>query len=438
MNAWLTRKTERASQHDGDIRTPFQRDKARIMHAASFRRLQAKTQVVGVGISDFYRTRLTHSLEAAQIGTGIVAHLKATQPELSTNLSLDEYLIEAICLGHDIGHPPFGHGGEVALHYMMSAHGGFEGNGQTFRILTSLESYSESDGMNLARRSLLGVLKYPNFIEALDKKRKYPVKTDKLNTVNTEHWVPPKGIFSCDKNTFDWVVSPLSSEDKLQLMSLADLEDGKQQTQFKSIDCSIMELADDIAYAVHDLEDAVVMSLIDQMRYHKEVTVSLRELNIPWLSENALRIEEQLFSGKTFPRKNAIGGLVNAFITAIKMHSLNAFKEPLLDTNAYLPSHFAIALNTFKQFVFRHVIRKPEIQILEYKGQQMIMAMFEVFANEPQRLLPENTARRWKEAKNSHMEMRIIADYVSGMTDEYASRIYANLFLPKSHRITDR
>ncbi|MFC3121814.1 anti-phage deoxyguanosine triphosphatase [Agaribacter flavus] len=438
MTPWHIRKSERVSLHDGDIRTPYQRDKARIMHAASFRRLQAKTQVVGVGISDFYRTRLTHSLEAAQIGTGIVAHLKSVKAQLSAQLGLDEYLIETICLGHDIGHPPFGHGGEVALHYMMSDFGGFEGNGQTFRILTNLESYSASDGMNLARRSLLGILKYPNFIDVLDRKRQYPEKKTKFSTVNTAHWIPPKGLFYCDKTTFDWVLSPLSAQDKEKFTSVLAHDCDRLKTQYKSVDCSIMELADDIAYAVHDLEDAVVMSLIDQMAYHKEVTMPLRELAIPWLSDNALRIEEQLFCGKTFPRKNAIGGLVNAFITAIDMHALNKFDELLLDINAYLPSQYAIALNTLKQFVFRHVIRKPEIQILEYKGQQMIMAMFEVFANEPQRLLPENTARRWHDAPSTAMEMRIIADYISGMTDEYANRVYANLFLPKSHRITDR
>jgi len=135
-NEWTERRLTRLEKRDGDHRNAYQRDKARIMHSAAFRRLQAKTQVLGIGISDFYRTRLTHSLEAAQIGTGIAAQLTQKQAELSAQLGIDEHLIESLCLAHDIGHPPFGHGGEIALHYMMHEHGGFEGNGQTFRILT--------------------------------------------------------------------------------------------------------------------------------------------------------------------------------------------------------------------------------------------------------------------------------------------------------------
>ena len=118
-------------------RTPFQRDKARILHSAAFRRLQAKTQVMYIGMHDFPRTRLTHSLEASQIGGGLVVHFQQHQTELAKSLQLSESLIESLCLAHDIGHPPYGHGGEIALNYMMRNNGGFEGNGQTFRIVTA-------------------------------------------------------------------------------------------------------------------------------------------------------------------------------------------------------------------------------------------------------------------------------------------------------------
>lgn len=187
---WSERKGERVIKRDGDHRTAFQRDKARIMHSAAFRRLQAKTQIMGVGISDFYRTRLTHSLEAAQIGTGIAAQLAQQHPELAKVLELDEHLIETICLAHDIGHPPFGHGGEIALHYMMHQHGGFEGNGQTFRILTKLEAYTENDGMNLARRSLLGVIKYPNFMNTLSNPLCIVDKSERFSKVKASQWLP--------------------------------------------------------------------------------------------------------------------------------------------------------------------------------------------------------------------------------------------------------
>jgi dGTPase len=128
----------------GDIRNSYQRDRARIIHSAGFRRLQGKTQVMGTGEGDFHRTRLTHTLEAAQIGQGLVKKL------LNSNLTNNELksilppsaLIEAACLAHDLGHPPYGHAGERALHGKMQAEGGFEGNGQTLRILTTLEKYA--------------------------------------------------------------------------------------------------------------------------------------------------------------------------------------------------------------------------------------------------------------------------------------------------------
>lgn len=158
---WTDRQVNTSSTRPNDTRTPFQRDKARILHSAAFRRLQAKTQVMYVGMHDFPRTRLTHSLEASQIGASLIVHLSHRHPELSELLEFSEPLLESLCLAHDIGHPPFGHGGEIALNYMMRNNGGFEGNGQTFRIVTRLEAYTPEHGMNLTRRTLLGLLKYP-------------------------------------------------------------------------------------------------------------------------------------------------------------------------------------------------------------------------------------------------------------------------------------
>src|SRR5690349_19504942 len=126
---------------DADTRTPYQRDLGRIVHSASFRRLQTKTQVMGTGEGDFHRTRLTHSLEVGQIGRGIVWNLQANAEEAHKRFLPSSELIEAICYAHDLGHPPFGHGGERALHQQMRFYGGFEGNAQTIRILTRLEKY---------------------------------------------------------------------------------------------------------------------------------------------------------------------------------------------------------------------------------------------------------------------------------------------------------
>ena len=198
---WLTRKGPSNNARPEDHRSLYQRDRARILHSAAFRRLQAKTQVVGIGQSDFYRTRLTHSLEVAQIGSGIISQLKMQYPNFD-HFSFDETLIETLGLAHDIGHPPFGHGGEIALNYMMRDHGGFEGNGQTFRILTRLEPYTKEFGMNLCRRSLLGTLKYPVMFS--DVVGEYPDKpTHSFRQLKAHSWLPPKAIFDVDSNALN-------------------------------------------------------------------------------------------------------------------------------------------------------------------------------------------------------------------------------------------
>jgi dGTPase len=145
-----------------DARSPGDVDYGRVVHSASFRRLQGKTQILNLGDSDFYRTRLTHSLEVAQIAGGLIKQLRHNEPTHPALEHLpDHALIQAIACTHDLGHPPFGHGGEVALNYCMRDNGGFEGNGQTLRILSRLEKFSASHGSNLTRETLLGVLKYP-------------------------------------------------------------------------------------------------------------------------------------------------------------------------------------------------------------------------------------------------------------------------------------
>jgi dGTPase len=437
MNTWHERIQPRSLKIDGDDRNDFQRDKARVMHSAAFRRLQAKTQIMGVGVADFFRTRLTHSLEAAQIATGICSHISIVQPELAKAVKLDEHLIETISLAHDIGHPPFGHGGELALQYMMHEHGGFEGNGQTFRILTRLETYSQNAGMNLSRRSLLGVMKYPNFMSVLTNTICMPQKSERFSQVKAHSWHPPKALYDCDRDIFDWLLAPLSIEDKTTFMTYHQFSSSHSKTLHKSVDSSIMELADDIAYAIHDLEDAVAMNLVSQASFESEITQAVLELDHPWLSHNIVNIQAELFADEPYIRKNAIGALVNVFISEIRLARKHLFTEPLLDFQATLPNAAETALNLFKGYVFRQVIRKPEMQHIEFKGQKIVMALFDVFNNEPTRLLPTNTNIRWQNANTPTEQHRVIADYISGMTDDYASRMYASLFLPKAHNLGD-
>src|ERR1700746_1922028 len=150
MNSvWEERRSAWKPQPE-DARTPFDVDYARVVHSGSFRRLQGKTQILNLGDSDFYRTRLTHSLEVAQVASGIVRKLKRSASPHPVHPFLPPIsLIQAISLTHDLGHPPFGHGGEVALNYCMRDHGGFEGNGQSLRLLTKVENSYGPFGLDL-------------------------------------------------------------------------------------------------------------------------------------------------------------------------------------------------------------------------------------------------------------------------------------------------
>jgi len=438
-DVWLERRLNKVSQRQNDHRNPFQRDRARILHSAAFRRLQSKTQVMGSGQSDFYRTRLTHSLEASQIGSGITAQLRCKYPEECQALFPEtDSLIETICLAHDIGHPPFGHGGEIALHYMMRDHGGFEGNGQTFRIVTKLEPFSEHHGMNLTRRTLLGLIKYPKTLEELTQGKQGGIAHNHRQ-LDAHSWHPPKGLYSDDNETVNWVLEPLSSQDKALFQQVRSTEDGHNKTRFKSLDCSIMELADDIAYGIHDLEDAIVTGVVSQADFDEHVINKLIQLDDEWLHQYCNSLSKRLFSDQHHLQKDAIGGLVNYLITSIKLTDLNHalsdvdFSEPLLRYNATQPKVIAQALQIFKDFVFNFVIRQTSIQRLEYRGQQIVMELFEALAYNPLRILPKNTKNRWQLAKdNGGNHQRVIADYVAGMTDEYATRLYQTLFLPNS------
>ncbi|NKF51452.1 deoxyguanosinetriphosphate triphosphohydrolase family protein [Shewanella sp. WXL01] len=438
--AWHQRIHGEDKHRRHDHRTPFQRDRARILHSAAFRRLQAKTQVLGIGMNDFYRTRLTHSLEVSQIGTGITAQLKRKYPQLKPVLDSNS-LIESLCLAHDIGHPPFGHGGEVALNYMMRSHGGFEGNGQTFRILTKLEPYTPNWGMNLTRRTLLGILKYPAHYSALVVPQRHP-EVSNFRQLKPANWLSVKGVFDDDKASLDWVLANLTYKDRQAFISSAQEGTNPNYPHLKplhkSLDCSIMELADDIAYAVHDLEDAIVMGIVNQNQWQHSVVEKLQQINEPWLKQEIATIGIKLFSNEHHLRKDAIGTLVNGFVTAIEIIEKSEFEDILLKYNAKLDSDFAKALDVLKAFVYRFVIRKPEIQMLEFKGQQIVMELFEAFACDPERLLPENTRCRWQQANaNNDNAMRVIADYISGMTDEFASKLHQQLFGTKNMGLID-
>jgi len=262
MNKWKERRAPAGIQRQEDQREEYERDRARVIHSSAFRRLQAKTQILGVLEGDFHRTRLTHSMEVAQIGRGLVLNLQKRFPELNDLLPRLEQ-IETTGLAHDLGHPPFGHGGETALNCAMADYGGFEGNGQTLRILTRLESHTPENGLDLTRRTLLGVLKYPAPYSNLCS-TSTPETTDKSVNLNFQHTrEPPKCFLDTEQEVFNWILAPLSNSDQVRFCEYTHpTTHSHGRSVHKALDTSLMNLADDIAYGIHDFEDGIVLRLL--------------------------------------------------------------------------------------------------------------------------------------------------------------------------------
>lgn len=424
----------------------YQKDRARIIHSASFRILQSKTQIIGMLSSDFYRTRLTHSMESAQIGSGIVEAIKS-------DASLDDevlkylpssYLIEAICLGHDLGHPPFGHGGEKALNYMMLGAGGFESNAMSFRIATNLGEYKENFGLDLSRRALLGMVKYPvTYSDALNPDKTYrevinqPIDYE-FHKLNINAYGPPKCIFDSDKSVLDWLLEPFDKKD-IDLFLTIQPTQRHSKAQYRSLDNSIMDIADDIAYGVHDLEDAVALNIItkDDWVDFVEPSISASYTMTNNREDFSLKdIKDKLFSGVANQRKQAVSIMVNTLIGSCFLKTNHIFSHPLLKYNLALEQKHLNFLNLIKKFVSDFVIDLPKIRAQEYNGQQIILNIFSAFLHNPERLLPKEIVNNLKK-QNLYTEdniKRAIADHISSMSNLGAERAYAGLFLPSSSK----
>lgn len=442
---WGARRSERKNE---DGRTPSQRDYARVVHSSAFRRLQAKTQVFGLGDSDFYRTRLTHSMEVSQIGEGITRELRHNKKVCSSvrRTLPDSSLIRAICLAHDLGHPPFGHGGERALNKMMVKFGGFEGNGQSLRIMSQLESYDKNHGMDLSRRTLLGVLKYPAPYKDVVNQRSYPKENEVKRS--GKDFTPPKCYLDSEVCIIDWIKEGLES-DWTKVSTDYEKEKGKhKRTKHMSLDASILEAADDIAYRIHDLEDVIAMKLISKKNFTNFVDDKtlkpLFEFKGSTISSYK-NFVKYLFHKDSSKRKQAIGNLVGFFIRNIELDQENnhKFSNPIFSTRVKFNEDHLKILNALKKLVREKVIYSAQVQRLEFKGQQVIEDLFRAFQSNPEKLLPPEKAKLYRKAESIDSEdsekmcMRVICDYVSGMSDYYAIHRYRQMFEPSVGSLFD-
>lgn len=430
MEIW-TRRQDSGGVYD-EKRDQFSRDRARVIHSAFFRRLQGKTQVLGLGESDFYRTRLTHSIEVAQIASGIVEQLLGDEKyESSRSFLPSTQLIEAVSLAHDIGHPPFGHGGEVALNYCMRSHGGFEGNAQTMRIATKLGEYSEECGLNLTRRTLLGLLKYPVMHSVVVNEDQY---LHEKAPANLDSFKPPKCVFDCDVSSLNFILEPLNPIERGIFVEFLANDKKHSKSVRKALDTSIMELADDIAYGVHDLEDAIALRFVDERQWRVHVHDRIKDgaASFP-LAERIDAITRELFSGNSRERKRAISYLVGHFIRSCGIEEDLRFSNKLFGLSAIMGEREKNELEILKNFVVSYVVKTAEVQTLEYKGQQMVIRLFEAIAENPMRLLP-NKQKSDYEAYG----VRGICDYLAGTTDDYATRLYHKIFTPSTGSVFEK
>ncbi len=363
---------------ESSTRTVFQRDRDRIIHSSAFRRLKHKTQVFVYHEGDHYRTRLTHSLEVAQIARSLARALR-----------LDEDLAEALALAHDLGHPPFGHAGEEALAEVMAPYGGFDHNGQTLRVMTTIEArYAEFDGLNLTWETLEGVAKHNG----------------------------PLVARPGDAEGLPWAVAEYNAVHDLELHS------------WPGVEAQVAALADDIAYHTHDIDDGLRAGLftVADLAGVPLVGPAIEEVRgaYPDLEESRL-IHETI--------RRMINSMVNDVlaetrarldqarpISAAAVRALDgpvvAFSPTLAEDNKRLKTH-----------LFEHMYRHFKVNRMTSKARRVVTDLFGLFLEETD-CLPTAWRTRVEAAEDETMRARLVCDYIAGMTDRYAHDEHRRLF----------
>ena len=367
---------------ESPTRTPFQRDRDRIIHSSGFRRLKYKTQVFLYHEGDLYRTRLTHTLEVSQIARSI-----------ARALLVDEDLAEALALAHDLGHTPFGHAGERVLDAMMQPYGGFDHNAQSLRVVTALERhYAEFDGLNLAWETLEGLVKHNG-----------PV-TDKKGQ-GIEHYADglPFGIRA------------YAEDQDLMLWSYA------------SIEAQAAAIADDIAYNAHDIDDGLRAGLItiEQLRGVPLVGEALAEVNERYPGLDDSRVTHEIV-------RRLITRMVEDVIKT-SMDNLARIDPKNVDdvrnagqTIVAFSHDMAKAEAGIKAFLFEHVYREANVMRVMGNAEQVLKELFEFHFEHPD-IMPFEWQFDLDDAPNEVLARRV-ADYLAGMTDRFAILEHRRLF----------
>ena len=409
----ITPIKEEENDRPDDYRSPFQIDRDRIIYTPSFRRLQSKTQVFLSGEYDFYRTRLTHSLEVAQIGRSICNRLKKRSNILSEEYFIDPDLVEAACLSHDLGHPPFGHAGERVLHSIMQNQGGFEGNAQTLRQLT--ETIYGQRGMNPTRAFLDSTLKYKTLLSEIPEA--------------PNHFI------------YDYQIKHLvfAFEDKDQILQF---QAGDTRNAFKSVECQIMDWADDTAYSLNDIVDGANAGFINLQNLEN------------WAETNNLKGDdaknlEQLC--KSIRRKRLeplMGRKVGDFIAAANivdteknfMSSRTARYKYKIDVS----SEIAKESKLYKKISLDLVFKSPQLQQLDHKAARVLGELFNILSDnyisnnkKPLKLVSSESEELISIAEKDSQKARVITDIISEMTDKLAVRTYRRLVDPNFGSILD-
>ncbi len=377
-------------------RTAFQRDRARVLHSGALRRLAGKTQVVEpAGMQALVpRTRLTHSLECSQVGR-----------ELGASLGCDPDLVDAACLAHDLGHPPFGHNGEIALDLAAVDAGGFEGNAQSFRLLTRLEVKLEGAGLNLTRGALDAATKYP-----------WP-KGDRKKY----------GVYDDDLPSFAWVREGRGEE--------------------RCLESQVMDWSDDVAYSVHDLEDGIVGGQIHLSRLHDaDERHAVAERAAQHYSEMAVDeladVYATLLGEPWWPRdfvgtardlatlKTATSTLIGRFCRAAEEATRDRFgDEPLTRYAADLivPRQERAEVALLKAVTALYVMGRPEAAAIQEREREVVSELVTLLAARAPAMLEPFYREQWEAAADDRARQRVVVDQVAALTDAAALAVHARL-----------